>query len=60
MATSAPTALTYVAGSISAVSSSATTIYAIGCGKETGNDATNQVKVYATITADAISSTVLN
>jgi Tfp pilus assembly protein PilE len=58
--TDAPTALTYSAGSVTAVSASASTIYIVGCGKETGNDATNKVKVYATVTADNITTSILN
>lgn len=38
------------------ISSSATTIYIVGWGTETGNDATNPVKTYVTVTADAITA----
>ncbi|MBN2008338.1 hypothetical protein JW960_03210 [candidate division KSB1 bacterium] len=58
--TTAPTALTKVAGSMTAVSSSASTIYIVGCGNELGNDATNEVKAYATVTADNITTVILN
>ena len=51
------TAAVTAGGSISA---SATTIYIEGSGNETGNDATNPVKAYVTITADAITTTILN
>lgn len=56
----APTGAAYVAGSVTAIGSAAQTIYIIGCGKETGSDETNPVKVYATITEDDITTTVLN
>jgi Tfp pilus assembly protein PilE len=36
------------------ISSSVTTIYIVGWGTETGNNATNPVKTYVTVTADAI------
>ncbi len=60
LATSAPSDNSYVAGSTSAISSSATTIYIVGCGKETGNDGSNKVKVYATVSADNITTSILN
>jgi Tfp pilus assembly protein PilE len=54
-----PTGATAVTagGSISAT---ATTIYIAGSGKETGNDGTNPVKAFVEITADAITTTILN
>ncbi len=58
--TTTPSGNTYVGGSVTAVSSSSTTIYVVGCGKETGNDASNNVKVYATVTADNITTSILN
>lgn len=56
----APSGATYVKGSTSGISSSASTVYIVGCGKETGNNGSTPVKVYATVTADAISTTILN
>ena len=58
--TTAPSGATAVAGSVTAVSAASQTIYVVGCGKETGNDSTNPVKVYATVTADNIATSVLN
>lgn len=42
------------------ISSSAATIYVIGSGTETGNDGTNPVKAYATVTKETITTTVSN
>lgn len=42
------------------VGSSASTIYLVGWGKEVGNDNSNYVEVYAKVTADSITTTVLN
>ena len=55
----APTGNTVVSpgGSIGAT---ATTIYVEGSGTETGNDGTNPVKVYVTVTANTITTTTLN
>ena len=39
---------------------SATTIYIEGSGRRTGNDGTNPVKVYVTITENIITTTTLN
>ncbi len=47
-------------GSLPTVSSSATTIYIVGSGQEIGNDGTNPVKAYATVTANSITTTILN
>lgn len=54
----APSGATYVAGAITPISASASTIYIVGCGKE--ENASNPVKAYATITADAITTAILN
>ncbi|MCI0513485.1 hypothetical protein L0128_09755 [candidate division KSB1 bacterium] len=53
-----PSGATYVSGSTAAISSSAQTIYVVGCGTE--QNASNYVKAYATVTADNITTTVLN
>lgn len=42
------------------ISATATTIYIAASGRETGNDDTNPVKAFVTITADAITTTILN
>jgi Tfp pilus assembly protein PilE len=47
-------------GTLPKVSSSATTIYIVGSGQEIGNDGTNPVKAYATVTANSITTTILN
>lgn len=39
---------------------SATTIYIAGSGRETGNDGNNPVKASVTVTADAITTEILN
>jgi len=58
--TSQPSGVTPVAGSITAVPSSALTIYIQGSGNETGNDGSNPVKAFARVVADSISTTILN
>ena len=58
--TTAPTGATFVAGDNSGISATSQTMYIIGCGKETGNDASNPVKVYATVSADQIATAILN
>ncbi len=58
--TSKPTGTAYVAGSTAKISSSSGTIYIIGCGKEKGDNRTNPVKAYVKVTADSISTTILN
>jgi Tfp pilus assembly protein PilE len=60
MATTEPSGATYVAGSTTAISSSSGTIYIVGCGKEDGNDGSNAVKAYVSVTPTGISTTVLN
>lgn len=42
------------------ISASATTIYIAASGRETGNDGTNPVKAFVTISLNTISSTILN
>ena len=42
------------------ISVNATTIYIIGSGKEKGNDGSNPVKAYATVTANTIVTAILN
>ena len=42
------------------VSTSATTVYIVSSGVEIGNDATNYVKVYATVTGQAVKTSILN
>jgi len=60
LSSSAPTVLTYSPGDTTSISVSAQTIYIVGCGKEKGNDGTNPVKAYATVTPDNVKTTVLN
>ncbi|MFQ5583394.1 MAG: hypothetical protein ACE5GL_03040 [Calditrichia bacterium] len=58
--TTQPSGASYVAGSTSAISSSAQTVYIVGCGKETGDDGSNNVKAYVTVTPQSIAATKLN
>lgn len=58
--TTQPSGATSVAGSTTAVSSSSGTIYVVGCGNEDGNDGSNHVKAYVTVTPTGISTTILN
>ena len=58
--TTTPSGAAYVAGSVAAISSAAQTIYVVGCGTEAGDDGTNKVKAYVTVTPDAISASKLN
>ena len=58
--TTAPSGDTFVAGSITAISSSSGTIYLTGCGKEVGDDGTNVVKVAVTVTPADITTNILN
>ena len=53
-----PSGASYVAGAVTPISSSADSIYIVGCGKE--QNASNYVKAYATVTSDNIVTTVLN
>ena len=56
----APTGTANVTATADSISSSATTIYIVASGVEVGNDATNYVKVYATVTGQAVTTSVLN
>ena len=58
--TTAPTGQAYVAGSTTAVAASAQTVYIVGCGTEKGDDATNQVKAFVTVTPDNVTAQKLN
>lgn len=58
--TTTPTGASYVAGSVTAIASSAQTIYIVGCGTETGDDGTNEVKAYVTVTPNGVTATKLN
>ncbi len=58
--TSTPSGATFVAGSISAISGSSGEMFITGCGKETGDDGTNPVKVFTRVTADSIITNILN
>ncbi len=60
LSTSAPTLNSFVPGDTTSIPGSAQTIYIVGCGKEKGNDGTNPVKAYATVTPDNVKTTVLN
>lgn len=56
----APSGVTAVTAEADSISSNATTIYIEGSGTELGNDGSNPVKVYVTVTGSSISSTILN
>ncbi|MCU7494798.1 MAG: hypothetical protein HF314_11840 [Ignavibacteria bacterium] len=56
----APSGVAYVAGSTDSVGTSTQTIYIVGCGKDNGNDGTNPVKAFTTVTPTTITTTVLN
>ena len=63
LASAAPSGAAFVPGSITAVGTVGTaldSIYIVGCGKEKGNDGTNVVKAYSTVTANQAVATVLN
>lgn len=55
----APSGTAYVGGGGS-ISSSAQTIYIVGCGTEKGDNATDMVKAYVTVTPDNVTATKLN
>lgn len=58
--TSVPSGATAVTASTTALTGAPTTIYIVGSGNEDGNDGSNPVKAYATVTATNITTTVLN
>ena len=58
--TATPSGATFVAGSISAITGSSGEMFIVGCGKETGDDGANPVKVYTRVTADSIQTNILN
>lgn len=63
ISTAAQTTKQNAVGSIpayAAIAASATTIYITGYGKEIGNDATNFVHAYATVTGTTLSTTIVN
>ena len=55
-----PTSVSNVTANDDSISSSATTIYIVASGVEVGNDGTNYVQVYATVTGQAVTTQVLN
>jgi Tfp pilus assembly protein PilE len=55
-----PSGATYVAGSTAAISSSASKLYIVGCGKQNGNDPASLVKAYVAVTADSMNAQILN
>lgn len=56
----APSGAAFVPGSVSSVSSSATTIYIVGCGKENGENKSTPVKCYVEVAADNMQINILN
>ena len=57
---SAPTGTNYVPGNVTPVSSTALTIYIIGCGTEKGDNKSTPVKCYVEITPDDMQTYILN
>jgi Tfp pilus assembly protein PilE len=60
VATSTPSGTTAADTSKYTVGSSSTTIYIVGSGQEDGNNSSDPVKAYATVTANSITTTILN
>ncbi len=60
LTTTQPSGASYVKGSIDPVTNTSGTVYIVGCGKETGNDGTNPVKAYITVTPTSMSTSILN
>ena len=58
--TTKPTGSSYVKGSVTKLASSSQTVYVVGCGKENGDDGSNVTKAYVKVTADSITSELLN
>jgi hypothetical protein len=56
----APSGAAFVPGSIAPVSSSASKVYIIGCGKENGENKSTPVKCYIEVTADNMQTNILN
>ncbi len=56
----APSGTAFVPGSVAPISSSASIIYVIGCGKENGDNKTTPVKCYVEVTLDDLQITILN
>lgn len=56
----APTGAGFVAGSVNPISSKASTIYIIGCGKDTGENKSTPVKCYIEVNADNFQTNILN
>ena len=58
--TTEPTGTGNVTATADSISTSATTIYIVASGVEVGNDNSTYVKVYATVTGQAVTTAVLN
>jgi len=58
--TTTPTGTAFAPGSVAPVATSTQTIYIVGCGTEKGDDATNQVKAFVTVTPDLVTAAKLN
>lgn len=56
----APSGTAFVAGALDSISSAASPIYIIGCGKDAGNNGTDPVKAYTEVTSTTITTHVLN
>ena len=55
-----PSGADYIPGGTTSIPSPVQTIYITACGKETGTDGVNKVKVFITVTADSEITSVLN
>jgi type II secretory pathway pseudopilin PulG len=56
----APSTAGFVPGSVAPISSKASTMYIIGCGKERGENKSTPVKCYIEVTADNFQADILN
>lgn len=55
-----PTDASTITGSTTAISATADSIYIVGSGKEDGDDGTNKVKAYVTVTPTGLQTSILN
>jgi Tfp pilus assembly protein PilE len=60
VAATQPSGTSNVTASTDSITTSATTIYIVASGVEIGEDGTNYVKVYATVSGSAVTTSVLN
>ena len=58
--TTQPSGVTAVTAEADSISTDATSIYIEASGTENGNDGTNKVKAYVTVTGSAVTASILN